>query len=515
MQNIVERKCYISAVDMGSSNVVVAVAERLDDGSLALRALASKPLKAGDVVAGQIENINQVGEAVIAAFEEAGAAANIRITEAYAGVSGEFVRCARHTDYVFVANPQNGVSEQDVQNLFDRMRNLQAPEKEVIMEHIPQNYMIDDKKEVLHPHGSFGRKLSSTFNFVLCATTPMERIGLAFKRAGVELAEVLPNVLSVGESVLNEDEKEEGVAVVDLGAEVTDVTVYHGGVVRYVASIPIGANVINQDIRAMGVPERYVESLKQKYGSAVAERVPEEKLVRVTGRTARITHDILLRNLATVIESRVMDIVEFVNDELKISGYRDRLGYGIVLTGGSANLTDIDELFREATQMDVRVAIPETGLTEASLAATEDPCYATVVGLLMQAAARCRQGTAYVPLPPKREEPMKPATESSQQQIRIDKRDEEPQVISRPEQQPVAEKPVVEPEPVKQQPVVPVVEQPVELELPESDEKEEDDSNPDDARQQDVAEQDTLKEEKKQSLITRFWEYFTSKDEEL
>lgn len=514
MQNIVERKCYISAVDMGSSNVVVAVAERLNDGSLALRALASKPLKAGDVVAGQIENINQVGEAVIAAFEEAGAAANIRITEAYAGVSGEFVRCARHTDYVFVANPQNGVSEQDVQNLFDRMRNLQAPEKEVIMEHIPQNYMIDDKKEVLHPNGSFGRKLSSTFNFVLCATTPMERIGLAFKRAGVELAEVLPNVLSVGESVLNEDEKEEGVAVVDLGAEVTDVTVYHGGVVRYVASIPIGANVINQDIRAMGVPERYVESLKQKYGSAVAERVPEEKLVRVTGRTARITHDILLRNLATVIESRVMDIVEFVNDELKISGYRDRLGYGIVLTGGSANLTDVDELFREATQMDVRVAIPETGLTEASLAATEDPCYATVVGLLMRAAARCRQGTAYVPLPPKPEEPVKHETEPTEVIVRLEKPTEEPKADPSPEQQPVVEKPSVEPEPVKETPVVPVVEQLDEPEQSQADDEQELDTKPND-EQKDDAEQEASKEEKKPNLITRFWEYFISKDEEL
>ena len=394
---------------MGSSNVVVAVAEKLEDGNLALRALVSKPLKAGDVVAGQIENINQVGEAVVAAFNEAGQEANIRITEAFAGVSGEFVRCARHTDYVFVSNPQNCVSEQDVAKLFDRMRNLQAPEKEVIMEHIPQNYVIDDRREVRDPNGSFGRKLSSTFNFVLCATTPMERVGLAFKRAGVELADVLPNVLSAGESVLNDDEKEEGVAVVNLGAEVTDVTIYHGGVVRYVASIPMGANVINQDIRAMGVPERYIENLKLRYGSAVSELVSSDKLIRVNGR-ARITHDILQYNLAAVIESRVMDIIEFVTDELQISGYADRLGYGIVLTGGSANLKEIDLLFHKATKMDVRVALPEFGFTPESLEIALDPSYATVAGLLLRAAARRQQGTAFVPLPP-REVPTPEVTE--------------------------------------------------------------------------------------------------------
>ena len=194
-----ERKSYITAVDLGSSNVIVAVAA-MEEAGLELKALVSKPVQG--VRAGQIDNIEQVSQAVVAAIAEAGAEAGIRITEAYAGVSGEFVRCARHTDYVFVGNPQNGVSEQDVKSLFDRMRNLQAPEKEVIMEHIPQNYLVDDEQEVLNPIGSFGRKLSSTFNFVLCATTPMERIEMALKRAGVLLAGVLPNSLAVPEAVI-------------------------------------------------------------------------------------------------------------------------------------------------------------------------------------------------------------------------------------------------------------------------------------------------------------------------
>lgn len=394
-----ERKNYVVAVDLGSSNVVVAVAAKNEFGSLDVKAVVSKPLPAESVTAGQIYNHEQAGQAVIAACMEAGDAAGIRITEAYAGISGEFVRCARHTDYVFVTNPQTGVGEEDVKSLFGRMHNLQAPEKEVIMEQIPQNYVVDDNQEVQNPIGSFGRKLSSTFNFVLCHTTPMERLTMALKRANVEVAQIIPNPLAIPEAVLSADEKEEGVALVDIGAGVTDVTIYHRNVVRYVASIPIGAAAINQDIGTMGVPTRFVESLKQQYGSAVAEKASETKLVRVPGRTAREAREILLRNLATVIESRAMDIIDFVKEEIKISGYAGKLGYGIVLTGGSANLNDLDELFRRATKMEVRVAVPEFGISAESAELVADPQYATAVGLLVKGAAL--GATAYVQMPPK------------------------------------------------------------------------------------------------------------------
>ena len=169
----------------------------------------------------------------------------------------------------------------------------------------------------------------------------------------------MSDALATPEAVLLPDEKEEGVAVVDVGGGVTDVTVYYRNVVRYVASIPMGASAINRDIRTMSVPEKHVESLKQKYGSAVAELAPEDKLIRVNGRTAREAKDILLRNLATVIEARATDIAEFVQQEIRDSGYAGKLAYGIVLTGGSAKLKDLDELFRRVTGMEVRIGTAE------------------------------------------------------------------------------------------------------------------------------------------------------------
>ena len=379
-----ERKNYTVAVDLGSSSVVVAVGERAPEGLLDVVSVVTKPVEG--VHAGRIENIELVSRAIRDAVSETEQQLGIRITEAYAGISGEFVRCARHTDHVFVYDPQNGVNQKDVDALFDRMRNVQAPDDETIMERVPQNYMVDDSQEVRNPVGSFGKKLSSTFNFILCQKTPMQRLDMALKRLGIRMLGVVPDAMATPEAILLPDEKEEGVAVVDVGAGVTDVTVYYRNVVRYVATIPMGASAINRDIRTMSVPEKHVESLKQKYGSAVAELAPEDKLIRVNGRTAREAKDILLRNLATVIEARATDIVEFVQQEIRDSGYAERLAYGIVLTGGSAKLKDLDELFRRVTGLDVRVAVPETGITEASKERVADPSYSTVVGILLHGA---------------------------------------------------------------------------------------------------------------------------------
>lgn len=462
-----EKKNYIVAVDLGSHAVVVAVAAKQEDGNLEIVSLVSKPIKG--VTIGRIGNIELVSQALGEAIEEAGQQAGIRIVEAYAGISGEFVRCARHTDFVYVSDYQNGVVQSDVHSLFARMNNLQAPEDEQIMERIPQRYMIDDQHEVADPVGEFGQKLSATFNFILCQKTPIQRLDMALKRVGVKKLGVIPNTLATALAVLSADEKEDGVAVVNLGADVTDVTICHRGIVRYIGSIPIGSSAIDRDIRSMGVQERFITQLKHRYGSAVAANVPEEKVIRVQGMPPRReARDILLRNLATVIEARAQDIVDLVRDELRYSGYADNLGYGLVLTGGSANLTDIDELFRRSLNMEVRVAVPDISLTEESCAKVNDPQYATVVGLLMQGAERSVNGVGYAELPPEKrvvepQQPVKPTQPTPPTPPR-----REPVQPVKPEPKPVVEPSKPTEEPVKPQggttkeyvaPVVPISEQ--------------------------------------------------------
>lgn len=377
-----ENKNYVVAIDLGTTNVSIAVGERTPEG-LSVAALVTKPCQG--VHAGQVENIELVARAIDEAKAEIREQLGIRITEAYAGISGPYVRCASHRDYVFTEDKLGGVSQSDVDRLFDRMRNVQAPGDEVVMERIPQNYLTDNNTEVQNPVGCFSGKLTSTFNFILCAQTPIQRLELAMKRCGILLKEVFTNPQVVADSVLSPDDREEGVAVVNIGGGVTDVAVYYSNVLRYVASIPLGGNAINRDIRSQSIPERFVERLKCRYGSAVMELAPD-KQIHIDGRTARESKDILVKNLASVVEARMKDIVEYVQMELKNSGYAQRLNYGLVLTGGTARMKDVDELFRRQTKYDVRIGIPEEGITEASRPLVQSPEAATVVGLLLRGA---------------------------------------------------------------------------------------------------------------------------------
>ncbi len=271
--------------------------------------------------------------------------------------------------------------------------------------------------------GSYGRRLSSMFNFILCGNTPMQRLENALNRLCIKMIDSLPNAISVAEAVLSPDEKEEGVIVVNIGAGLTDLTIYYRNVVRYIISIPMGASAINTDIRSMMIPDKYIEKLKCEFGSAVAELVPENKVIRVNGRTSRESKDIVLYNLAVAIEARMAMLVDFVKREIAESGYADKLPYGIVLTGGSAKLKNIDELFRRMTNMEVRIGLPVEGITEESQEKVEDCGYATAVGILIRGAKQgacmtnCRQpldtsieaAPAVPPKPPVPPMPPKPA----------------------------------------------------------------------------------------------------------
>ena len=380
-----EKKNYIVGIDIGSSNIVMVVGSKNAEGKMCIDMLVEKSTQG--VNAGVIENINQVSECVKAVKLEVEEKLGIRVSEAYASISGAFVRCDSLSDHVYVRDPQNGISQFDVDALFLRMKEVIAPDpdKEIIIERIPQNFVVDGGQEVKDPVGSFGRCLSSTFNFILCEKTPLERVKMVFRISGLQLAGVYANPMIMSESILSEDEKTEGVAVVDLGGHSTDVAVYHNNIIRHIATIPMGANSINRDIHLHGVPERSVESLKKKYGSAVAEFVSEQKLIQIPSMGHR-TKGVLRRNLAAIIEARLTDIAEFVKAEIKDSGYANRLSFGIVLTGGSASIEHIDELFRRVTGFDVRIATAECGLDEESSKLIDSPAYTAAISLLLKGA---------------------------------------------------------------------------------------------------------------------------------
>ena len=453
------RKKYVVAVDIGSSEVVIAVGTIVDGGAINIETVVAQPVVG--VTAGLVDNSQTVAEALRAAREKAEQEVGVAITDAYVSISGHFVRCARFTDHVFVEDSDNRISQRDLAALRERMRNVKAADGEVIMDLFPLCYKNDVGTELKNPVGCYSKQLSSTYNFILCDNTAKERLRRVFLDAGIKICDIFAGATIVADSLVTSDDKEEGVAVVDIGSGVTDVAIYHGGVLCYIASIPMGGAAVNQDIKNYdkSIPSRLVESLKRQCGSAVA--VQTDELIKFQNK-GRPIKPIPRFNLATIIEARMTDIVEYVWQEIRDAGYAKKLGAGIVLTGGEADLKKVDELFRRVTEQEVRVACAEMGITTESLERVASPAYAMAVSLLLRGAAlgACPVGV-------------------------LINRVAEPQPAPQPAAQPVAEpktppvaapaqpQPKVEPQPVVEQ-SIPIASDP----LPEEDDIPYDDEEP-------------------------------------
>lgn len=378
----VDKRSYVIAVDVGSSNVVVAVGTVAEGGVLNIETVVSEPTEG--VSAGMVDNSKSVGMALRRARERAEKDAGITITDAYVGISGRFVRSARYTDHVFVEDVDNCISQRDVNALMERMRNVKAADGEVIMDLFPISYRGDTGVEMKNPVGCYSKQLSSTYNFILCEHMAKDRLRRVFLDAGIKIKGMFANGAVVADSVVSTDEKEEGVAVVDIGGGVTDVAIYYGGALRHVVSIPIGGSAVNGDIRAYGIPEKQVEKLKTRYGSAVVALTPDDIIqVRSSSRSLK---SILRLNLAAVIEARMTDIAEYVWNEIREAGFAKKLSAGIVLTGGGAALKNADELFHRVTGQDVRVACAEMGVATESLEKVASPAFTLAVSILIDGA---------------------------------------------------------------------------------------------------------------------------------
>lgn len=379
-----ENEDYIVAIDLGTNTVVAVVGVKSDDGKIRIIDREVSPVQGQGMIRGEIKNIDLVSrsiKAVVSAIEQR---QGIRITEAYTGISGQHIRSVKQPYYVF-ASRGGEIRQEDVRQLHDSMRNVPAPEGEKILQIIPQNYIVDDEEETSSPVGTFGNKLASTFNIILGDSIAISRLEMALKRVDIATKGLYINAIASAEAVLSSDEKEEGVAVVDIGAGTTDVVVYHKNIIRHVGIIPIGGNVINKDIRSYGILEKHVESLKTRYGEAMRDAAHSDKYITTPGLSAKASKEISSQNLAAIIEARMLDIIDFIVEELKKSGFQDKLAAGVVLTGGGAQLKHVDHLFKSYTGMDARVAGAEYTITEESLELAGSPAMSTAIGMLVRA----------------------------------------------------------------------------------------------------------------------------------
>lgn len=383
---------YVAAVDLGTTKVVMAVGRKAEKNKIEIVAL--KEVSSCGVMKGDLKNIEQASQVLreVKAKLEQELGGGIVLREAYVGVSGQHIQCNRTQGYVTVQNvTDTGVTEvrrADVERLIDDQRNASLPAGKTIISILPQSYTLDGEDDISEPVGMEGRKLEAKFNVIIGEETAIERIRRCFQRVGLKLAGIVLQPLASAEAVLSDDEKELGVAVVDIGGGTTDICVYYDRVIRHLAVIPIGGNIINKDIRAYGILERYVEKLKTSFGEAIAERTPGDKYINIPSVNGQAPKEIAVKTLAGIIEARMYDIIDYVKIEIERCGFKGRLGAGIVLTGGGSNLKNLDLLFKMHTGMDVRVAQPVTYVAAESSELVSAPKYSTLTGIILDAARK-------------------------------------------------------------------------------------------------------------------------------
>jgi cell division protein FtsA len=258
---------------------------------------------------------------------------------------------------------------------------------EEIIHVLPQNFIVDSETGVKNPVGMSGKRLEANFHIVIGQVASAKNIEKCINRVGLKVKQLILEPLASSEAVLTSDEKEAGVALVDIGGGTTDVAVYYDDIIRHTAVIPFGGNVVTRDIKeGCSILQRQAESLKVQFGSALGDLAQEDKVVTIPGISGRDPKEISFKSLAYIIQSRMEEILDAVMYEIENSGYMDKLSAGIVLTGGGAMLRHLPQLVKFKTGMDVRIGYPNEKLTAESGDEVNQPMYSTSIGLLLKGA---------------------------------------------------------------------------------------------------------------------------------
>lgn len=380
---------YIAAVDLGTTKVVIAVGRRVEKNKVEI--VAIKETLSDGVIKGDVRNLELAHQAIKDVKTQIEQELGILIHEVVIGISGKHIQCTNSTGYVVVQNSDHGFSEvtaSDVERLNAEMKKSSTEIGKTIIDVIPQVYRVDEEGDISEPVGMEGRRLEAKFNVIVGDDKAIERLTRCFKKAGLTILSPLLQPVSSAEAVLSEDEKELGVAVVDIGGGTTDVCIYYDKVIRHIAVIPIGGNVINNDIKSFGILNKHVEKLKTKFGEAIAAKAPAESYIKIQGVNGQAAKQIAIKALAGIIEARMFDIIEYVKNEIDKGTSGVKLGAGIVLTGGGATLKNLDLLFKQKLGCDVRVANPTSHLTKESIEKVANPKYSTICGVIVDALNR-------------------------------------------------------------------------------------------------------------------------------
>ncbi len=374
-------------LDIGTTNINVTVAEQLPDGRIDVLGVGSSPSRG--LRKGVVINIEATVDSISKAIAQAESMAGTSISSVYAAISGSHVKGFNSHGIVGIKNKE--VSPLDVERVIEAAKAVAIPLDREILHVLPQEFIIDEQDGIREPLGISGVRLEARVHIVTGAVASAQNVVKCANRCGLAVKDIVLAGLASGRAVVSPEEQELGVCLVDIGGGTSDVTVFHAGAVKHTSVISVGGNLITSDIAAgLRTPINAAEEIKCRFGAAQASAFNRDETIEVPstgGRSARVLSKLVL---AEIIEPRVIEIFTLLQRDLAKAGCLEYLTSGIVLTGGSANLSGIAQVGEQVFNLPVRVGVPMGvgGLTDLVKA----PQYATGVGLVLHGVQNAASG---------------------------------------------------------------------------------------------------------------------------
>lgn len=373
----------ITGLDIGTTKICVIVGKLTQQGKIEI--LGMGKADSYGVMRGVVANIDKTVEAIKQAVSLAEASSGMQISEVYVGIAGQHIKSLQHRDILTRQDAESEIGMEDIDRMIENMHKLVLPPGDRIIHVLPQEFIVDGEQGIKDPIGMSGARLEANFHIITGQISAAKNIFKCVEKAGLKVIDLILEPLASSSAVLSEEEKEAGVALVDIGGGTTDIAIFQDGIIRHTAVIPLGGNIITEDIKeGCMIMKNQAEILKVKFGSALATETSDNEIISISGLKGREPKEIKVENLARIIQARMEEILEHVYYEIKLSGYHKKLIGGIVVTGGGAQLKHIIQLVEYITGLDTRVGFPTEHLAKAKMEDIRHPMYATAVGLILK-----------------------------------------------------------------------------------------------------------------------------------
>jgi len=378
----------VVGLDIGTTKICAVVAA-VDDESARCEIIGIGTTPSRGLRKGVVINIDATVDSIKRAVEEAELMAGVPIQGVYAGIAGGHIK--GFNSHGVVAVKTREVTRRDVERVIDAAQAVAMPLDREMIHTLSQEFIVDDQDGIMDPLGMSGVRLEAKVHIVTGAVTSAQNIIKSCNRAGLDVLDIVLEPLAAATAVLTEEEKELGVALVDIGGGTTDVAIFGEGSIKHTAVLALGGlNLTNDIAYGLRTPATAADKIKREYGCALVEMIQEDEEIEVSGVGGHKKRKVSRISLAEIIEPRAEEFFELINREILKSGYNDRVASGIVLTGGTVVMSGMTELAEQVFNLPVRPGYPREigGLVDV----VNSPMYATGVGLVKYASTHRGEG---------------------------------------------------------------------------------------------------------------------------